>query len=418
MEISGPLGTERGGDMDINFRLFSERLGRVLAGEEVTLPDAAKQPIQNLHAEVEIVTSWLSEFEDDISCLLMQKIGEVEIDNPDLGTVMDEINCFTYESEKFIDTFINSITQQKRQSRRSKDICDALLGLQSKIIDIKQRMQQVQHFDSGIIDEVKSIEAEAGNFLASSSSKNRDTVGLDDRMEDLLDLLIEGPHQLLAVAILDSIGLDKTAFVAEAYSSNYFENGENIGLDFVPTGGLLRATYQGWPFHILYHGSISLEENIDKVLTMSLGLQCIIYCMSPFCLKPCFLYFSVFPAHLEISTRHVYQLWIAEGFIEDNNEATAKKYLEQLINRGFVEANKRRAGGTINTCSIPGRCRPVLLGVASKSDFACLDDYDSQLHSFLCCSPESRHIDPIDWEKICGMFKLLRVLDLESLVLI
>ncbi|KAK9209167.1 hypothetical protein WN944_001531 [Citrus x changshan-huyou] len=82
--------------MDINFRLFSERLGRVLAGEEVTLPDAAKQPIQNLHAEVEIVTSWLSEFEDDISCLLMQKIGEVEIDNPDLGTVMDEINCFTY----------------------------------------------------------------------------------------------------------------------------------------------------------------------------------------------------------------------------------------------------------------------------------------------------------------------------------
>ncbi|KAH9763988.1 NB-ARC domain-containing protein [Citrus sinensis] len=423
--------------MDINFRLFSERLGRVLAGEEVTLPDAAKQPIQNLHAEVEIVTSWLSEFEDDISCLLMQKIGEVEIDNPDLGTVMDEINCFTYESEKFIDTFINSITQQKRQSRRSKDICDALLGLQSKIIDIKQRMQQVQHFDSGIIDEVKSIEAEAGNFLASSSSKNRDTVGLDDRMEDLLDLLIEGPHQLLAVAILDSIGLDKTAFVAEAYSSNYvkhyfdchawvpephsydahrildiiikflmpssrltwdvirkilpdnqngsrvlitlaqikivtsfqFENGENIGLDFVPTGGLLRATYQGWPFHILYHGSISLEENIDKVLTMSLGLQCIIYCMSPFCLKPCFLYFSVFPAHLEISTRHVYQLWIAEGFIEDNNEATAKKYLEQLINRGFVEANKRRAGGTINTCSIPGRCRPVLLGVASKVEF-------------------------------------------------
>ncbi|KAK9209153.1 hypothetical protein WN944_001517 [Citrus x changshan-huyou] len=535
--------------MDINFRLFSERLGRVLAGEEVTLPDAAKQPIQNLHAEVEIVTSWLSEFEDDISCLLMQKIGEVEIDNPDLGTVMDEINCFTYESEKFIDTFINSITQQKRQSRRSKDICDALLGLQSKIIDIKQRMQQVQHFDSGIIDEVKSIEAEAGNFLASSSSKNRDTVGLDDRMEELLDLLIEGPPQLSAVAILDSIGLDKTAFVAEAYSSNYvkhyfdchawvpephsydahrildiiikflmpssrlsemkdknyemkknilreylmtkrylivfdnvwrisawdvirkilpdnqngsrvlitlaqieivtsfqFENGENIGLDFVPTGGPLRATYQGWPFHILYHGSISLEENIDEVLTMSLGLQCVIYCMLPFFLKPCFLYFSVFPAHLEISTRQLYQLWIAEGFISDNNEATAEKYLEQLINRGFVEANKRRAGGTINTCSIPGRCHPVLLGVASEvefifspfmdtegksqknvkrfyaleqqSDFAYLDDYDSHLHSLLYFTSESDHLDPIDWQKICEMFKLLRVLDLGSLVLI
>ena len=85
-------------------------------------------------------------------------------------------------------------------------------------------MQQVQHFDSGIIDELKPIEAEAGNFPSSSSSKNRDTVGLDDRMEELLDLLIEGPPQLSAVAILDSIGLDKTAFAAEAYSSNYVKH--------------------------------------------------------------------------------------------------------------------------------------------------------------------------------------------------
>ncbi|KAK9209147.1 hypothetical protein WN944_001511 [Citrus x changshan-huyou] len=59
--------------MDIKFGLFSERLGRVLAGEEVTLPDAAKLYIQNLHAEVEIVTSWLSEFEDDMSRFCCKK---------------------------------------------------------------------------------------------------------------------------------------------------------------------------------------------------------------------------------------------------------------------------------------------------------------------------------------------------------
>ncbi|KAK9212219.1 hypothetical protein WN943_001601 [Citrus x changshan-huyou] len=140
--------------MDINFRLFSERLGRVLAGEEVTLSDAAKQPIQNLHAEVEIVTSWLSEFEYDISYILLQKIVEDEIGNPDLATVMDEINCFTCESEKVIDTFINSITQQKSQSGCSEDIFDALQGLQSRITDIKQRMQQLKHMDSIIIDRI------------------------------------------------------------------------------------------------------------------------------------------------------------------------------------------------------------------------------------------------------------------------
>jgi len=47
----------------------------------------------------------------------------------------------------------------------------------------------------------------------------------------------------------------------EMVTSFQFENGENIRLDFVPTGGPLRVTYQGWTFLILYHGSISLEEN-------------------------------------------------------------------------------------------------------------------------------------------------------------
>ncbi|KAK9212209.1 hypothetical protein WN943_001591 [Citrus x changshan-huyou] len=134
------------------------------------------------------------------------------------------------------------------------------------------------------------------------------------------------------------------------------------------------------------------------------------------------------------------------GFIPDNSEATAGKYVEQLINRGFVDARKRRAGGTINTCSVRGRCRPVLLAVAFKaefiffsfmdpegksrknvkpinvfekqSNFACLDDYDSHMHSLLYFTSKRDHLDPIDWEKICRMFKLLRVLDLGSLVLI
>ncbi|KAK9212239.1 hypothetical protein WN943_001621 [Citrus x changshan-huyou] len=287
-------------------------------------------------------------------------------------------------------------------------------GLQSKIIDIKQRMQQVQHIHSRIVDELKSFEPKAGNFPASLSFKNRDTVGLDNKMEELLDLLTEGPPQLSVVAILDSIGLDKTAFAVEAYSSNYvkyyfdchawveesllydadqilydiikfvmpssrlseimeessemkkiilheylmtkrylivldnvwrisvwdvireilpdsqngsrvlitlsrieivasfqFENGENIGLDFLPTGGPLRVTYQGWPFHILYHESISLKENIEEALDEPRGLQVLAYCMLTFYLKLCCLYLSVFPVHFEISTKQLYQTWIA-----------------------------------------------------------------------------------------------------------
>ncbi|KAH9680679.1 NB-ARC domain-containing protein [Citrus sinensis] len=399
--------------MDINFRLFSERLRRVSAGEEVTLPDVAKQPIQNLLAENEIITSCLKDFEYETSWLLVQKIGKEEIDDPDLGNIIDEINCFTYESEK---------------------------------------MQQLKRTDSEIIDAIKTFEAEAS---ISSSSKSRDTVGLDDKMEELLDLLIEGPTQLSVVAILDSIGLDKTAFAGEAYNSSYvkhyfdchawipgpysydadqildivikflmpsssirmwdtireilsdnqngsrviitltdlkiitsfqFEYGENIRLDIMPTGEPLRATYKGWPFLILYHGIISLEENIGEAMEKPLGLWYFKYCRLPFCLKLCFLYLSVFPAHLEISTRQLYQLWIAEGFIPDNSEATAEKDLELLINRGFVDTRKRGAGGTINTCSVHGRCRPVLLSVAFEAKFVFFPFGDPKGRKLTCGS--------------------------------
>ncbi|KAK9209151.1 hypothetical protein WN944_001515 [Citrus x changshan-huyou] len=94
-------------------------------------------------------------------------------------------------------------------------------GLQSRITDIKQQMQQLKHMDSEIIDRIKTFEIEAG---ISSSSKSRDIVGQDDGMEELLDLLIEGPPQFSLVAILDSIGLDKTAFAREAYNSSYVKH--------------------------------------------------------------------------------------------------------------------------------------------------------------------------------------------------
>ncbi|GAY66355.1 hypothetical protein CUMW_248100, partial [Citrus unshiu] len=201
-----------------------------------------------------------------------------------------------------------------------------------------------------------------------------------------------------------------------------------------------------WPFHILYHGIISLNENIEEALDEPRGLQLVAYCMLPFYLKLCCLYLSVFPIHFEICTKQLYQLWIAEGFIPNNNKVIAKKYLEQLINGGFVDAEKRSDIGRINTCSILGRYSPALLTVAFEgefiispimvqevilrenvkrftaheklNDFAFLDDFDSFLHSLLYLTSGSQYLDPNYCEKICKMFKFLRVLDLGSLVLI
>ncbi|KAK9212222.1 hypothetical protein WN943_001604 [Citrus x changshan-huyou] len=229
-------------------------------------------------------------------------------------------------------------------------------------------MQQVQHIHSGIIDGLKSIEAKAGNFPASSSFKDRDTVGLDNRMEELLDLLIEGPPQLSVVAVLDSIGLDKTAFAAEAYSSNYVKHYFDC---------------HAWVEESLLYDADQILYDIIKFVMPSRSMGCysrilpdnqigsrVLITLSQIEIVTSFQFENGENIGLDfVPTGGPLRLWIAEGFIPDNNEAITEKYLEQLINGAFVDAGKRSDISRINTSSIPGSCSPALLTVAFKGEF-------------------------------------------------
>ena len=211
--------------MDINFRLFSERLRRLVEGEEGTLPDAAKEQFQNLYTEIEIVTSLLSNYENDMFQILFQSLGgEEEFDFSELQGILKEMKDFVHESEKVIYIFMISRITQQISGSSSKDLFDALLGLQSQIIDIKQQLQQFRPNTIGLWVELKSYFIEARNSSSTAGSKKRNIVGLEDEMKELLDLLIVGEPSLSVVAIVGSSGFDKTDFAGEAYNSNYMKN--------------------------------------------------------------------------------------------------------------------------------------------------------------------------------------------------
>ncbi|KAH9669543.1 Disease resistance protein RPP13 [Citrus sinensis] len=488
--------------MDINLGLFSERLRRLLAGEEGTLPDAAKEGIQNLHTEIEVVTSWLRDYDYDLAWLLMQigAAAEDQIHSTDLKAIMKEINRFAYESEKVIDTFIiPTIMEQQKSGSSSKEIRDALLGLQRKIIDIKQWMQQIEHIPFDIIDVFKLYKAEARKspaFLCffkffkteASSFKNRDNdiVGLDDKMEELLDHLIEGPPQLSVVAVLDSVGLDKTAFAAEAYNSNYVKHYfdckawvpvsilyqpdsllDNI-IKFLMPSSKLSEVMEDRDYEmrkiIHLHGYLMSKrylivlddvwtndvwEFIQEILPDNLNGSRVLTTVSNIEILSSFQLENGQHIRLDLvpagGPLRLYQLWIAEGFVRDNSEATAEEILEELIDRGFIQVKRRKASGTIKTCSFSSLVWPTILAVACTVEFIyapvmdpqgksrkrvrrfcanvnlgeldSFDRLDSYLHSFLYLSPESDRLNPRDIMKICKMFKFLRVLDLGSLFL-
>ena len=231
--------------LDVHLRLFCEWLKSVLAGEEgtLTLPDSTNlTPLfQNLFTETEIITTLLGNYEGDMARHLIQLIrdefdeskislpflqlldleeSDEDVKRPDILEILEDINHFVHESEEAIDTFIINIMQQQNSEIESESSTNMalLIGLHSKIIDIRNRMQQLPPSDNGF-----DI-SEQSNVIIRQLSEGQpqlDVSEFERGREKLFDLLIEGPSGLSVVAILDSSGFDKTAFAADTYNNNH-----------------------------------------------------------------------------------------------------------------------------------------------------------------------------------------------------
>ncbi|KAK9195188.1 hypothetical protein WN943_003307 [Citrus x changshan-huyou] len=175
-------------------------------------------------------------------------------------------------------------------------------------------MQQVQ-VSQTYKEDTKSTETQANNSSSSSVSvktrvrsfinEKRRMVGRGDEMEKLLDLLIEGQPFLSAISIWRGALTD-----------------DHIG-SRVPTTTC---------FEDLIHHWSQTREMLAEFLART------VIRMS----------WSLLRDRFKISTRQLHQLWIAEGFIHENSEATAECYLVELVDRGFIQAMRTTSVGRQN----------------------------------------------------------------------
>ncbi|KAH6831932.1 hypothetical protein C2S53_012807 [Perilla frutescens var. hirtella] len=145
-------------------------------------------------------------------------------------------------------------------------------------------------------------------------------------------------------------------------------------------GRLIAKACRGLPLAILIIGGILLKsfstssemsatrkawEEVSDILATYLDydpttcMEQIIslnYQKLPYHLKKCFLYMGMFPQDFEIPTWRLIWLWIAEGLIQSNSdmsmEETAEYYLEDLISRNLVRADKLKVSGKVKSCRI------------------------------------------------------------------
>ncbi|GFY89247.1 hypothetical protein Acr_06g0011870 [Actinidia rufa] len=93
----------------------------------------------------------------------------------------------------------------------------------------------------------------------------------------------------------------------------------------------------------------------------------------PHHLKPCFLYFGVFPEDYQVPVWKLIWLWVAEGFIRGTGgkilEDVAEEYLMELIGRSLVLVFRRRYDGGVKACAIHDLLRDFCIKQAEKECF-------------------------------------------------
>ncbi|CAL9174083.1 unnamed protein product, partial [Musa hybrid cultivar] len=103
-------------------------------------------------------------------------------------------------------------------------------------------------------------------------------------------------------------------------------------------GGLLKPQMNEKHWRIIAGSEIwQIPQNEEGVLpVLRLSYQCL-----PSHLKPCFVFCSLFPKDHRFDGEHLVRLWMAEGYVaQDNNmtmEDTGSRYFFDLVNRSFFQ---------------------------------------------------------------------------------
>ncbi|XP_031104444.1 putative late blight resistance protein homolog R1B-14 [Ipomoea triloba] len=207
----------------------------------------------------------------------------------------------------------------------------------------------------------------------------------------------------------------------------------------------------------------SLSSHIRGDESRSMDVIALSYKHLPEHLKPCLLYFGAFPEDHEIPVSKLIQLWMAEGFVKHIKkkvlEDEAEDYLNHLIGSNLIMVSTRGYNnGSVRTCRIHDLVGSFCLTKAEEDKFLmqtdsektsphseltstydrfCLlkrnDKYLSpdsatslnpSLGTLLCFSSHNPNlgthslfaseVDPSSGLWVASTFKLVRVLDLES----
>ncbi|XP_039130253.1 probable disease resistance protein At1g58602 [Dioscorea cayenensis subsp. rotundata] len=132
------------------------------------------------------------------------------------------------------------------------------------------------------------------------------------------------------------------------------------------------------------------EQKISEILALS-------YHHLPYYMKPCFLYFSIYPKGALISAKRLIRLWIAEGFIQPRDQETmeevAEDYLEELVHWSMIQVVERHDHGGIKICRIHELLHDLSIFLAQGMNFIHIPSNDKEENILHNCRRLALHDD-------------------------
>nr|GLL27362.1 putative late blight resistance protein homolog R1B-14 [Ipomoea trifida] len=226
---------------------------------------------------------------------------------------------------------------------------------------IKQVLGPVKYFF--VLDDVWC--EDAFNDIQDAFPKSKGSRVLVTTREEKVAMIVNSlgePHRLKFLERKESWELlEKKVFREERCPDDLKEYGEEIAkkcdglpLAVVIIAGILLGkskTRLEWR-NVANSFSDFLRINLDSYETL---IQ-LSYDHLPDDLKCCFLYLGAFPNGNHIPAAKLMQLWIAEGFIEEEGvltmEVIACEKLCSLVSRNLVMTTQRKSNGQIKTCRV------------------------------------------------------------------
>ncbi|KAJ4809059.1 Disease resistance family protein [Rhynchospora pubera] len=167
----------------------------------------------------------------------------------------------------------------------------------------------------------------------------------------------------------------------------YEESDEKCPSDLLELANALSKKCKGLPLALIvlggiistkdqtYHAWKRVFDTMDWHLD---GKDCMnVLAMSyedmPYYLKSCFLYLASFPEDYEITATRLVNMWVAEGFIPQQDrktmEETSEDCLEQLFQRSMIQVSNRSPNGSIKYCRVHDLLRDLAMHQAGKENF-------------------------------------------------